>query len=171
MFPKEFSSSWHVPQRVLKFLACSPKSSQVLGMFPKEFSITPHFYPICFGKCYPPFTYIGGQKGGALYFKLEPSILGNLHRFFFFPEWWANQINPFEKNKFKWTWKAPYLMNRREEMNGFISSHLLAFPIGRRSCIDVRFGYQSLAWTLFRWHLKYFVCIWWMGMLHRSAYI
>jgi hypothetical protein len=26
------------------------------------FSIAPHFYPICFGKCYPPFTYIGGPK-------------------------------------------------------------------------------------------------------------
>jgi hypothetical protein len=57
---------------VLKFLACSPK----------EFSIAPHFYSICFGKCYPPFTYIDGQKGETLYFKLEPSILGSLHSFF-----------------------------------------------------------------------------------------
>jgi hypothetical protein len=35
------------------------KSYQVPDMFPKEFPITPHFYPICFGKCCPPFTYIG----------------------------------------------------------------------------------------------------------------
>jgi hypothetical protein len=34
------------------------KSSQVPDMFPKEFSIAPYFYPICFGKCYPPCTYI-----------------------------------------------------------------------------------------------------------------
>jgi hypothetical protein len=26
-------------------------------------SKAPHFYPICFGKCCPPFTHIGGQKG------------------------------------------------------------------------------------------------------------
>ncbi len=25
--------------------------------------ITPHFYPICFGKCCSPFTYILGPKG------------------------------------------------------------------------------------------------------------
>jgi len=39
-------------QRVPKFLTCSPK----------EFPIAPHFYPICFGKCCPLFTYIGGPK-------------------------------------------------------------------------------------------------------------
>jgi len=35
---------------------------QVPNEFPNMFSIAPHFYPICFGKCYPPFTYIGGPK-------------------------------------------------------------------------------------------------------------
>jgi hypothetical protein len=30
------------------------KSYQVYDMFPKEFSITPHFYLICFGKCCSP---------------------------------------------------------------------------------------------------------------------
>ncbi len=39
-------------QRVPKFLTCSPK----------KFPIAPHFYPICFGKYCPPFTYIGGPK-------------------------------------------------------------------------------------------------------------
>jgi hypothetical protein len=38
------------------------KSFQIPDMFPKEFLIAPHFYPICFGKCCPPFTYIGGPK-------------------------------------------------------------------------------------------------------------
>jgi hypothetical protein len=37
-----------------------PKSSQVSDLFPKEFPIAPYFYPICFGKCCPPFTYIHG---------------------------------------------------------------------------------------------------------------
>jgi hypothetical protein len=39
------------------------KVPQVLDMFPKEFPVTTHFYPICFGKCCPPFTFIGGPKG------------------------------------------------------------------------------------------------------------
>jgi len=33
------------------------KSSQVPDVFVKEFPIAIHFYPICFGKCFPPFTY------------------------------------------------------------------------------------------------------------------
>jgi len=36
---------------------------QVPNVFPNMFSIAPHFYPICFGKCCPRFTYIGGPKG------------------------------------------------------------------------------------------------------------
>jgi len=35
------------------------KSSHVPDMFP----IAPHFYPICFGKCCPPFTFIAQPKG------------------------------------------------------------------------------------------------------------
>ncbi len=53
------------------------KSSQVPDMFPKEFPIAPHFYPKCFDKCCPPFTYIGGPKGGN-------SVLQN--RTFYFGE-------------------------------------------------------------------------------------
>jgi hypothetical protein len=43
--------------------AVKPKSSQVSDLFPKEFPIAPYFYPICFGKCCPPFIYIPGPKG------------------------------------------------------------------------------------------------------------
>ncbi len=38
----------------------------------------------------PPFTYIVGQRGGTIYLKMEPFVLGSLHCFSFF-EWWANQ--------------------------------------------------------------------------------
>jgi hypothetical protein len=65
---------------------------------------------ICFGKCRPPFTCVGGSKGrnstlqnGTLYF---------LHRcifFFFLGEWWANQIGSMQKEN--WTWEAPHLIN------------------------------------------------------------
>ncbi len=40
-----------------------PSGSPFLNVFPNMFSIAPHFYPICFGKCFPPFTHVGGRKG------------------------------------------------------------------------------------------------------------
>jgi hypothetical protein len=40
---------------------------QVPNIFPNMSSTTPHFYPICFGKCCPPFTYITWAKGEELY--------------------------------------------------------------------------------------------------------
>ncbi len=36
---------------------------QVPNVFPNMFFIAPNFFPICFGKCCPPFTYIGAPKG------------------------------------------------------------------------------------------------------------
>ncbi len=33
------------------------------NLLPNIFSIAPHFYLVWFGKCCPPFTYIGGPKG------------------------------------------------------------------------------------------------------------
>jgi len=36
---------------------------QVPNVFPNMFSIVSHFYPMCFDKCCPPFTYIAGPKG------------------------------------------------------------------------------------------------------------
>jgi hypothetical protein len=42
------------------FLLCS---IQVPNVFSNMLSITPHFYPICFGNSCPPFTYIVGPKG------------------------------------------------------------------------------------------------------------
>jgi len=56
--------------------AVKAKSSQVPDMFLKEFSITPHFYPVCFDKHCPPFTYIAGPKGRNSILKIEPSIWG-----------------------------------------------------------------------------------------------
>ncbi len=48
-------------------------------MFPNIFSIAPHSYPICLGKCGPPFTNIPGLKGRnfihhnrTFYFKESP---------------------------------------------------------------------------------------------------
>jgi hypothetical protein len=40
---------------------------QVPNMFPNISSMAPHFYPICFGKCCPPFTYVWWAKGEELY--------------------------------------------------------------------------------------------------------
>jgi hypothetical protein len=38
-------------------------SQNVPNVFSNTFSIAPHFYPICFGKCCPPFTYTSAPKG------------------------------------------------------------------------------------------------------------
>jgi hypothetical protein len=38
-------------------------SAQVPHMFLKEFPIAPHFYPICFDKCCPPFHLYSWAKG------------------------------------------------------------------------------------------------------------
>jgi hypothetical protein len=80
---------------------------------PNMFSIAPQFYPICFGKCCPPFTYIfGQQRGRTLYFKKELLDFRNLHNFICF-EWWANQVGLLPKKSKNWTWEAPHLINRR----------------------------------------------------------
>jgi hypothetical protein len=51
------------------------KSPQVPDLFLKMFPLAaPHFYPICFGKCCPPFIYIDGLKGRIAYFIIEPSM-------------------------------------------------------------------------------------------------
>ncbi len=49
IFPLFPSGSQYVPQIPIVFL--------------NMFCIAAHFYPECFGKCCPPFTYIAGPKG------------------------------------------------------------------------------------------------------------
>ncbi len=41
--------------------------SQYVPQVPNMSSMAPHFYPICFGKCCPPFTYIMWAKGEKIY--------------------------------------------------------------------------------------------------------
>ncbi len=38
------------------------KGAEIPIVFLNMFSIAAHFYPQCFGKCCPPFTYIAGPK-------------------------------------------------------------------------------------------------------------
>jgi hypothetical protein len=59
-----------------------PMGSQYVPQVPNLFSIACHFHPICFGKCCPRFTYIGGPKGRnsilhnrTLYFGEPPQFL------------------------------------------------------------------------------------------------
>jgi hypothetical protein len=42
----------------------------------KEFPIAPHFYPICFGKCCPPFSFIGGPKGQEVLPQIKTVVSG-----------------------------------------------------------------------------------------------
>jgi hypothetical protein len=67
-----------------KFPMGSQYAPQLSNVFPNMFSIalvTFIPYALANGVLLSP-IYMG-QKGGTLYFKIEPSILGNLHNFFF----------------------------------------------------------------------------------------
>jgi hypothetical protein len=64
-------------------VAVKAKTSQVPDMFPKEFSVAPHFYWICFGKCCPLFTYIAGPKGKNSKLLSRTSVWGESIVFFF----------------------------------------------------------------------------------------
>jgi hypothetical protein len=64
IFPWFPMRSHYVP---FKFSMGSQYLPQVSNVFPNIFSVAPHFYPIFFGKCCPPFTLIGGPKGEELY--------------------------------------------------------------------------------------------------------
>jgi len=78
---------------------------------PIMFSIAPHFYPICLGKCCPPFTNICGLKGRNYIhhnrtFYLEEFIVS------FFGSNGLIKLAHW-KNITKWTWEASHLINRR----------------------------------------------------------
>jgi hypothetical protein len=68
-FPRCSSSSQCIPTMLylssqwvpIRFPICSQSSQCVLQL--NMFSIAAHFYPICFGKCCPPFTHIDQPKG------------------------------------------------------------------------------------------------------------
>ncbi len=59
------------------------RSLQVPNVFPNMFSITPHFYPICFDNCCPPFTYIGGPKGMNYILQYRTFYFGEPSQFHF----------------------------------------------------------------------------------------
>ncbi len=87
--PFKFSMGSHM------FSICSPNSQCVL----EKFSIAPHFYPICFGTCSPPFTYIGGPKGLNRILQNRAFCFGESPWFHFFFEWWTNQVGMLSKKK------------------------------------------------------------------------
>jgi hypothetical protein len=53
--------------------------------------MAPHFYPICFGRCFSPFTYIGGPKGRNSILQNRTFYFGEPLKFLFF--WAAGQWN------------------------------------------------------------------------------
>ncbi len=88
-FPSSFASFINNHTLWMRYLAFVPfkfpmSSNQVPDMFPNMFSIAPHFYPIRFGKCCPPFTYIFGPERRNSILKIKPSVLGSFHSFIFF---------------------------------------------------------------------------------------
>jgi len=79
------------------------------------FSIAPHFYPICFGKFCPPFTYIGGSKGRPnSILQNRTFYFGEPKYFFFFLSRGLNKLAHCKKKK-KMNLEAHHLINRRGE--------------------------------------------------------
>jgi hypothetical protein len=70
------------------------------------FSIALHFYPIWFGKCCRPFTYMPGS-GETLNLKIKPLVLGSLYSSLFLSHG-PIKLALSKKPKF-WTWKSPHL--------------------------------------------------------------
>jgi hypothetical protein len=76
-------------------------------MFPKEFLIAPHFYPIFQSKCCLPFTYIGEPKGSIFKLENKTFFFGELPEFHFFLLMGrSNWLIPKKK-----TWETPRLIN------------------------------------------------------------
>ncbi len=73
-------SSLQVPNGFLLGSQYVPQDSKVL---PGIFSIAPHFYRICFGKCCHPFTYIGGPNGMNIIFQNKTFYFGEPPQFHF----------------------------------------------------------------------------------------
>jgi hypothetical protein len=80
-----------------KFSMGSQYVPQAPNLFPNIFSIAPPFYPTCFGKWCPPFTYIGGTKGRNSILQNRTIYFGESPWFHYF-EWWTNQIGSLQKN-------------------------------------------------------------------------
>jgi hypothetical protein len=55
-----------------------------------------------------------GQRGGTIYFKIEPFVLESLHSFIFFSDGPIKLACRQNKIKYR-TWEAPRLINRRDD--------------------------------------------------------
>ncbi len=81
--PKVFPlCSLQVPNR---FTSGSKFVPQVLSVLTKHVlqSTSSHFYPMCLGKCCPPFTCIGGPKGKNSILQNRTFYFGSVHSFIF----------------------------------------------------------------------------------------
>jgi hypothetical protein len=107
LVPSVFSScSLYVPNGFPSGPQCVPKHV-----------LPAHLYPICFGKCCHPFTYIGGPRGGTLYFKIEPSTLGSLGSLIFLSD------GPIKLACCKWRQARIYARNRGPVVKGWAYGH------------------------------------------------
>jgi len=115
---KQFSSSWHVPQRV-------PNSTSL--------------YPICFGKCCPPFTYYTF----VVWFMLISSWVCS-HLFFFSfgkaPHWLATLPTFLEH----WTFpnRSSSLDPQSQNKNKGVC-HTLALPFTLKSILRQKKNYEN----------------------------
>jgi hypothetical protein len=79
------------------------------------FSIAPHFYPICFGKYFPPFPCISGPKEKN--FKILQNIITKIWGDSIVLEVFGDgPIKPASCQKKEKTWDAPHLINAKHNI-------------------------------------------------------
>ncbi len=85
------------------------------NVFPSVFSIAPHFYPICFGKYFPPFPCISGPKEKN--FKILQNIITKIWGVSIVLEVFGDgPIKPASCQKKEKTWDAPHLINAKHNI-------------------------------------------------------
>jgi hypothetical protein len=107
---EDFLSYFYV---LFKFPICSQYVPQSLNVFPNMFSIACHLYPICFGKCCPPFIYLGGPKGRNSTLQKRTFYIGKSTWLHFFLVICQSKLAHCKRKN--WTWEALHLINRTAE--------------------------------------------------------
>ncbi len=107
----------------------------------KEFPITPHFYFMWFGKCCPPFTYIGGQKGKNFIFQNRTFYFGEPPQFPFFLS--DGQIGSLQQKKNLGSISS----NKQESLIGLCEIYLkrnkLVCTMIQSCCLLTMFAYKQ----------------------------
>jgi hypothetical protein len=94
------------------------------GVSKKRVPIAPHFYPICFHKCSPPFTYLADQKGRNFILQNKTLYFRGASIVSFLLSDGPIKLTHCKKEKKKRTWEAPHLINWKVNRKGEYIDHI-----------------------------------------------